>query len=478
MSRATVMVFGTSAAVLVLEIIAGRLMAPYVGISLSTFTGIIGTVLAGIAVGAGVGGAVADRRDPRTLIGPALIIGGALSWLSVPIVIALGPKMGNGPVAIVVLTSAAFFLPVAVLSSISPMVAKLRLASLEETGTVVGGLSAAGTVGALVGTFLTGFVLVAAVPTKTIIIVVGAVLIAAGVGASWWLRRRPPALASVGLAFLVLWTGVNVGTSESVCDTETAYYCIRVEVAAGNPNARNLYLDRLRHAYVNLDDPTELDVRYVRLFADIAQAMPPGPVDALHIGGGGFSFPEYLDAVRPGSNNRVLEIDGELVRIAKRELGLVESTHLQVDVGDARLALNDIPKDQYDLVVGDAFAGESVPWHLTTAEVMREVDRTLRPGGILMMNVIDGNRSRFARAELATLAAQFRHVAVILPQGGVPKDAPSNQVLIASQAPLPRITIPAVDGEIVDGAAVTRYIDGARVLTDDHAPVDQLVFAI
>jgi protein-L-isoaspartate O-methyltransferase len=478
MSRATVMVFGTSAAVLVLEIIAGRLMAPYVGISLSTFTGIIGTVLAGIAVGAGVGGAAADRRDPRTLIGPALIIGGALAWLSVPIVIALGPKMGNGPVAIVILTGAAFFLPVAVLSSISPMVAKLRLANLEETGTVVGGLSAAGTVGALVGTFLTGFVLVAAIPTKTIVIIVGAVLIAAGVGASWWLKRRPPALAGVGLAFLVLWTGVNVGTSQSVCDTETAYYCIRVEVAANNPNARNLYLDRLRHAYVNLDDPTELDVRYVRLFADIAKAMPPGPVDALHIGGGGFSFPEYLDAVRPGSKNRVLEIDGELVKIAKRELGLKESKNLQVDVGDARLALNDVPTNAYDMVVGDAFAGESVPWHLTTAEVMKEVDRTLRPGGILMMNVIDGNHSRFARAELATLQAQFRHVAVILPQGGVPKDVPANQVLIASQAPLPHITIPAADGEIVAGAAVTRYIDGARKLTDDYAPVDQLVFAI
>ena len=91
MTRATIVVFGTSAAVLVLEIIAGRLMAPYVGISLETFTGIIGTVLAGIAVGAAVGRRLADRRDPRTLIGPALIVGGALAWLSVPIVTGLGP---------------------------------------------------------------------------------------------------------------------------------------------------------------------------------------------------------------------------------------------------------------------------------------------------------------------------------------------------------------------------------------------------
>jgi spermidine synthase len=476
MSRATIVVFGTSAAVLVLEIIAGRLMAPYVGISLQTFTGIIGTVLAGIAVGAGVGGVVADRHDPRPLIGPVLIIGGALAWLSVPIITALGPKLGNQPIAIVILTGAAFFLPVAVLSSISPMVAKLRLASLGETGTVVGGLSAAGTVGALAGTFLTGFVLVAEIPSKTIVVAIGALLIAAGVGASWWLRRRPPVLPAVGLALLVLWTGTNIASSRSICEHETAYYCVRVEVVPNHPTARNLYLDRLRHAYVNLDDPTDLEVRYVRLFADVARAMPPGPLDALHIGGGGFSFPEYLDAVRPGSHNRVLEIDGGLVKIAQQELGLRESQHLVVDVGDARLALAQLRPHSYDLVAGDVFAGESVPWHLTTAEVMHEIDGGLRPNGILMMNVIDGGRSRFARAEIATLAAEFRHVAVIVPASGVPEHAAVNQVLLASQAPLPKLVIRPADGQLVDGAALTRYIDGARRLTDDYAPVDQLVF--
>lgn len=478
MSRATIVVFCTSAAVLVLEIIAGRLMAPYVGISLETFTGIIGTVLAGIAVGAGVGGWIADRHDPRLLIGPAVIIGGALAWLAVPIVTALGPHMDNDPVAIVLLTASAFFLPVAVLSSVSPMVAKLRLATLEETGTVVGGLSAAGTVGALVGTFVTGFVLVAAMPTKTIVIVVGAILIAAGVVLTWWLRRRPPALAAVGLLFIVAWSGLNVATTTSTCEHETAYSCVRVVREPGHPEIRSLYLDRLRHAYVNLADPTDLDSGYTRVFADVANAMPRGPIDALHVGGGGFSFPRYLSAVRPGTNNRVLEIDGELVNIAKQELGLVESKHLVVHVGDARLALRGLRTDSYDLVVGDAFAGETVPWHLTTAEVMHEVDRVLRPGGIVMLNVIDGNHSRFARSELATLARRFRHVAAVLPQFGVPEDHPVNQVLIASQAPLPDIKIVPADGSLVVGAEVKRYIGGAHQLTDDNAPVDQLVLPI
>jgi spermidine synthase len=320
-------------------------------------------------------------------------------------------------------------------------------------------------------------VLVAAVPSKSIVIIVGAVLIAAGIVVTGLLRRLPPALAVVMLVFAVGWSGLNVASATSPCEHETAYYCVRVEVAT-NPEARNLYLDRLRHAYVNLEDPTDLDVRYVKVFADIAKAMPPGALDALHIGGGGFSFPRYLEAVRPGTRNRVLEIDGELVEINKRELGLVESKDLQVDIGDARLELGRLPADSYDLVVGDAFAGESVPWHLTTAEVVREIDRLLRPGGVVMMNVIDGDKSRFARAELATLAATFKHVEVVLPTGGVPQDSPVNQVLIASQEPLPTFDVDPVNGELVKGEAVTRYIDGARKLTDDFAPVDQLVMSI
>ena len=149
---ARALVAGSSAAVLVLEILAGRLLAPYVGVSLETFTGIIGIVLAGIATGAWAGGAIADQRDATPLIGAALAIGGGLTWLALPILSAFGPQFGDGTVAIIILSTAALFLPAAVLTAVSPMVAKLRLASLEDTGAVVGGLSAAGTLGALAGT--------------------------------------------------------------------------------------------------------------------------------------------------------------------------------------------------------------------------------------------------------------------------------------------------------------------------------------
>ena len=463
------LVFGTSAAVLVLEILAGRLVAPYVGTSLETFTGIIGTILAGIAAGSAVGGRLADQRDPRTLIGPSLIAGGALTMLSLPIVRFTGPLFGTGPFAIVMLTTLAFLLPAAVLSAIGPMVAKLRLASLDDTGAVVGGLSAAGTVGALAGTFGTGFVLISALPTKPIVLAVGGLLVLAGVIASWRLANSKPTAPGALLVVAALAVAWPAGPP---CQHETAYFCVNVLVNDQSPAGRDLILDQLRHAFIDLDDPTKLDVRYIRLFVDVSEAMEPAPQNVLHIGGGGFSFPRYLHHVDPTSRHVVIEIDEALVQINRDELGLRTDDRMEVVVGDARIALNELEGDRFDLVVGDAFSGQSVPWHLTTTEFLAEVDRVMTADGIYVMNVIDGGQSRFARAELATLMQTFEHVAIILPSDGVSRPT-FNHLLVASHQPIPELSIDSMDGTLRPGD-IAGYVDGERPLRDDFAPVDRL----
>jgi spermidine synthase len=466
--------FWSSAAVLVIEILAGRLMAPYVGVSLETFTGIIGTVLAGIAAGSALGGRWADRRDARPLIGPMLVLGGVLAWLSLPVITVLGPGVGRDPVGIVVLTTAAFFAPAAVLSTISPMAAKLHLADLGRTGSVVGGLSAASTAGAIVGTFVTGFVLVAALPTRPVVIAVGAALVAAGIGLSFRYQRPGGALAASGAAVVVpaLALGLVV---PGPCDHETTYFCVRIEADAERASGRVLWLDDQRHSYVDLADPTHLEFRYVRVFAATAAALPGGPLDVVHIGGGGFTFPRYLAEVRPGSRHLVIEIDGRLVDLARRELGLEPGPDLVVRTGDARLALGNMAEASSDLVVGDAFASVAVPWHLTTVEVATEIRRILRPGGIYVLNVIDGGPNRFARAQAATLAEVFDHVAVVVPADGVPRDWAANQVMLASDTPLPTLALDPADGHLLTGARAQAFIGDARPLRDDFAPVDQLL---
>lgn len=479
------LVFFASGAVLVLEILAGRMLAPYVGVTLETYTAIIGVVLAGIAFGTWAGGRIADWVDPRLTLGPVLVVGGLLALATLPLVRALGEltvARGGGS-GIVLLALFAFFPPAAVLSAVTPTTVKLQLSSLRETGAVVGRLSALGTAGALVGTFLTGFVLVAELATAPIVLAAGGALVIAGVALAAVLGRRRPrsgSLAALAVALALGAVGVAIGDR---CEVESAYHCVRVEADPSRPSGRLLRLDTLPNSYVDLADPTYLEFDYTRLIGDAVDVFRPAgsPVDALHIGGGGFTMPRYLDATRPASRSLVLELDPALLEVARERLGLRTRPELAVRTGDARVALARETRGARDLVVGDAFGGVAVPWHLTTLEVVREIRRTLTPRGIYALNLIDYPPSRFARAEARTLARGFRHVALLAPPDSVSGRSGGNFVLLASQAPLPleglreRIAARRSGEEVVSGRALGRFFAGAPLLTDEYAPVDQLL---
>jgi MFS family permease len=464
------LVFASSFSVLVLEILAGRLLAPLVGVSLETFTGIIGTVLAGIAVGNALGGRLADRTDPSALLGPTILLGGLLSWLAPVMTSVLDAPSQPGPASIVILTTATFFAPAAVLSAVTPMVAKLRLDDVGETGRVVGNLSAIGTAGALVGTFLTGFVLVAAIPTRQLIFAIGLVLVAAGAVLTGQERLRA---RWAGLTVLIF-AGIGGVALPDPCDAETAYACVELQPDTTRSDGVAVVLNGTRNSYVDLGDPTYLDFRYMRLFADVTGALPEGPLDALHLGGAGCTYPRYLAAVRPGTTGTVLEIDGGLVELSRRELGLTTSDELQVLVGDARLTIGDLGPDRFDVVVADAFSGLTIPWHLTTTQFIDTVDRVLASDGIVVANLIDGGDLDFVRAELATYHTRFEHIGLIAPPGGLPVTGARNLILMASHRPLPEPIVDPGDGVVLDGPTVETLLDGALVLDDDYAPVDQL----
>jgi spermidine synthase len=479
------LVFFASGSVLVLEILAGRLLAPYVGVSIETFTGIIGVVLAGIAIGAWLGGGLADRFDPRRLLPGALTVGGGLVIGSVPLVRLFGPSSPDAsPGTIVVLATVAFFAPSAVLTAVTPIVVKVQLRALDQTGRVVGWLSAMGTAGALVGVFTTGFVLVAAFPTTPVVIVLGALLVVTGVALWFHLRRQAPQNVIVaGVTVAVLSAGVAV-LADGPCEVESAYFCVRVDEDPERSSGRILWLDTLRHSYVDLDDPTHLEFMYTQVLGDVVDSLAPSgeAIDAVHVGGGGFTIPRYLAATRPGSANLVLELDPEVVDLAEDELGLRIGEDLRVITGDARIEVADLRSDSADLVVGDAFGGRAVPWHLSTREFVTDLDRVLRGGGILAQNIIDLPPLGFLRAELATMRDVFEHVAVIAPAPRLAGEEGGNFVVVASDRPLPldaieRANAARGDDDRVLGApaALDQFIGGADVLTDEHAPVDQLI---
>ena len=177
----------------------------------------------------------------------------------------------------------------------------------------------------------------------------------------------------------------------------------------------------------------------------------------------------------------VLEIDGGLVDLVRDRLGLVTGPDLVARVGDARTTLPEEPAGAYDLVVGDAFGGLSVPWHLTTREFARRRAGAAAAGRRYVLNVIDYPPLRFARAEVATLREVFPHVALLARLDVLNRRDGGNLVLVASGAPIDLIGLrerlgDAGDGwSAIDGAELDAWVDGAEPLRDDHAPVDQLV---
>ncbi|MDH2391152.1 fused MFS/spermidine synthase [Streptomyces sp. HNM0663] len=479
---AVVLVFGSSAAVLVVEIAALRLLAPYLGLTLETSTMVIGIALTAIALGSWLGGRIADQVNPRRLVGPSLGVSGAVVALT-PAVLRTTAEWA--PAMLVLIASLTILVPGALLSAVTPIVTKLRLTRLAETGTVVGRLSGVGAVGAIVGTVLTGFVLVSRLPVSGILIGLGTLLVVGAALVEWRTRGRSSAPA---LALVVVAGGLATVVAPGGCDTETRYHCVRVVADPDRGSGRTLVLDGLRHSYVDVDDPTFLEFTYVRAIAAVVDAaFPEGrPLAAHHLGAGGLTLPRYLSATRPGTRSLVSEIDGGVVRINRAQLGLRSEAGIDVRAEDGRLGLRRLDAGSRDLVVGDAFGGVSVPWHLTTVEAMTDVRRVLNEDGLYVANLIDHGGLAFARAEVATLSKTFEHVALV----GEPTDigldptaAPDggNLVVLAADRPVDlRATQKTLDArqtgwKIAAGDDLISWIGDARVLTDDYAPVDQLL---
>jgi hypothetical protein len=481
---ATALVFLASGAVLVLEIVALRLVGPYVGVTLQVSSSVIGISLAAIAYGTWLGGRLADRYDPRSLLAPALILAAIGTAVTLPLVRWGGEILRGGTApAVLLLAAMAVFLPAFLLSAISPMVVKLQLGDLRRTGHVVGRLSSIGTLGAITATLATGFVFVAAMPSSWIVLTLAGVLAVAGFALGWWLRRQVSLpgqprtramLAAIGLV------GAGLGaTAPTPCDVETAYHCARVDDDPKVPGGRTLILNSARHSYVDLNDPRHLEFAYVQWIGAVVDVRRP--TDVVHLGGGGFTVPDYIRTTRPGSRQLVLELDGGLVDLDRQKMGLVTSPDLRVRVGDARVGLAAQPSASADLVVGDAFGYLVVPWHLATREMAADIARVLRTDGIYAQNVIDYPPDRFIRAEVATVAAVFPYVALVAPQDALDGETGSNFVIVASKSPLPlaalRERLDLVDEPVVllRGSELATFVDNARVLTDDYAPVDQLL---
>jgi spermidine synthase len=210
--------------------------------------------------------------------------------------------------------------------------------------------------------------------------------------------------------------------------------------------------------------------------AAIDLAAPAGhPLRVLHLGGGALTLPRYLAATRPGSTQRVVEVDGPLVDLVRQALPWPADPRLRVRVGDARQALGSARDGSYDLIVADVFAGARTPAHLTSVEYAAEVARVLAPTGGYLVNIADGPPLRHARAQVATVRAVLPRACLIADAAVLRNRRYGNLVLVAGRVepPVPELIRRAAGdwfpGRVLHGDDLDRFASGARVVVDGTA---------
>ncbi|RSM52414.1 spermine synthase [Actinoplanes sp. ATCC 53533] len=200
-----------------------------------------------------------------------------------------------------------------------------------------------------------------------------------------------------------------------------------------------LLLDGAPQSHVDLADPTYLEFEYIRRMAAALDLIAPAgaPLRVLHLGGGALTLPRYVAATRPGSPQRVVEIDGPLIELVRRALPWDPKAKLRVRVGDAREAVTGMRDDGYDVVIVDVFAGSRTPAHLASVEFMHEVARVLAPTGWLIANVADGPPLRYARTQVATIRAALPQACLVADAAVLRGRRFGNLVVLAGRTPPP-----------------------------------------
>ena len=239
------------------------------------------------------------------------------------------------------------------------------------------------------------------------------------------------------------------------------------------PQGWTLLLDGTAQSHVDLEDPTHLEFEYVRRLAHVADLVAPAtePIRALHLGGGAWTLARYIAATRPGSPQRVVELDAGLVDLVSSRLPS-DGTGIEVTVGDARAALATVATGSVDLLVLDVFAGSRTPAHLTSVEFVRAAAAVLAAGGVYAANVADGGSLTFARTQVAAAAAVFAEVAVLAVPQLLHGRRFGNLVMVGSAAPLPvadlarRAAGDAFPARVLAGPDLRRFARGAAVPVD------------
>ncbi|HMK82186.1 MAG TPA: fused MFS/spermidine synthase [Candidatus Bathyarchaeia archaeon] len=501
--RLLLCVFISGTAVMAQELLGSRLLAPVFGNSIFVWGSLIGVVLAALSTGYYLGGRLADRQpNLQTLSGLILAAGlliVALPALTPPVLDAIVMLKVGERYSPVIATISLLATPSILLGMVSPFAVRLATRTVERAGGASGNLYALSTLGSIVGTFLTVFLLIPEFGVNKIILAIGMTLL---VVAFLGLGSRMKVLVLVILIILpfaapymvshrLTIAAYTLALGDTVYETDTPYHHLQVADSydlAHQSTIRILILDDNLHSAMDLNDPNRTVFPYTDYF-HLGFLLNPNITRVLFVGGGGFTGPKNFLKNYPNLQVDVVEIDPEVIRVAEQYFWVdASNSRLHIYTGDGRIFLHETSQ-KYDLIVLDAYSRSYVPFHLMTAEFFKEIVAHLNSGGCVISNLISGisnNNDQLLVAEVNTLHISFPNV-YIFPVSGISTPSVQNVILLATLLPQhlseadfenlaatdATVRNPGLREDVMNYFTISN--NNSPILTDNYAPVETLL---
>ena len=498
--------FCSGAGVMIIELAGNRILAPWFGNSLYTWTGLIGVILMSISGGYYLGGYLADKRPNYAVLAHLLAAAALLTILIPALQAAVESSISDANVilGLVLATTLLFAVPGCLLAAVSPFAVRLisLLTDDKRIGLSAGYVGMSGTLGSVAGTFASGFVLIPQMNLRMIFLLTGvglAVLAVVGylLFSATVRRNKSPAAAAVMLFALLAIASMNATSSNLpnvIHDETTFYHRIRVTESPANRDGyalRTLWLDSTDEGsqYVYCGDTPQTSgsvpqgpefQRYWKL----AKLFCPELQTAAFLGGGGFAMPEALLDAFPEARADVVEIDPAVIEVGRKYFRVDEYPGLNAVADDARRFLRRTDAG-YDLILGDAYSGvRCVPAHLVTKEFFQLVNGRLTDRGVFIVDIpgcIEGHDSTMFKSVMKTISEVFADHCVFITAGDPAQW--QNIFIVAASFDLNAEAVLAGDRDEADMELFRRGylardeydLAGGILFTDDRNPVEYLV---
>jgi spermidine synthase len=505
----SVMIYGiafvTGAIVMSFEMLGSRYLNPYFGSGIYTWASLISTVLMALTVGYFLGGWLADRTASLSVLAVTVLVASVymlvLPSFAQPLLEFLTGGIDDVRTGSLVASLAILLFPVTFFGMYSPFAIRLMLRSAQSSGMVSGTVYGVSTFGSIVGTLGTTFYLIPTIGTRAITLWLGAAGIVCGLIllALGRLERRAVTTASAAVAALLIATAVlalPASANDTLIDEK-----VRAEILK-RPDGRlahveseynDIYVNKRRSQLImtfqlkgwdytesvtNLEDPDDLPLAYSQVMTSASLLYPTEVKRILMIGLGGGSISTYYGRAMPDVHIDTVELDQRVIDVAKQYFALRETPRVRYIAADGRVFLNR-SKDQYDLILLDAYRGGYVPFHLLTREFYTLVKSRLTPGGAVAFNVHDG--TKLYHSTVKTLGDVFPTLD-LYPSGmgeviaTLSADPKFDRAVLATRAaalqerykfrfPLPEVLKRRIQNP-------QREAKGGVTITDDFAPVN------